>query len=32
MAAMLVASLAVPDAFGRYGVLFGLAYFVVSRP
>ena len=29
MAAMLVASLAVPDAFGRYGVLFGLAYFVV---
>ena len=31
MAAMLVASLAVPDAFGRYGVLFGLAYFVVRR-
>jgi low temperature requirement protein LtrA len=29
MAAMLVASLAVPDAFGRYGLLFGLAYFVV---
>src|ERR687893_343908 len=29
MAAMLVASLAVPDAFGHYGVLFGLAYFVV---
>ena len=29
MAAMLVASLAVPDAFGSYGVLFGLAYFVV---
>ena len=29
MAAMLVASLAVPDAFGQYGVLFGLAYFVV---
>jgi low temperature requirement protein LtrA len=26
---MLVASLAVPDAFGEYGVLFGLAYFVV---
>jgi low temperature requirement protein LtrA len=24
-----VASLAVPDAFGEYGVLFGLAYFVV---
>src|ERR671915_754647 len=29
MAAMLVASLAVPDAFGHYGVLFGLSYFVV---
>ena len=29
MAAMLVASLAVPDAFGTYGVLFGLSYFVV---
>src|SRR5215212_6410715 len=29
MAAMLVASLAVPAAFGEYGVLFGLAYFVV---
>jgi low temperature requirement protein LtrA len=29
MAPMLVASLAVPDAFGEYGVLFGLAYFVV---
>jgi low temperature requirement protein LtrA len=29
MATMLVASLAVPDAFGEYGVLFGLAYFVV---
>ena len=29
MAAMLVASLAVPDAFGEYGLLFGLAYFVV---
>ncbi|HEX2107910.1 MAG TPA: low temperature requirement protein A [Rubrobacteraceae bacterium] len=29
MAAMLVASLAVPDAFGEYGVLFGLSYFVV---
>jgi len=26
---MFVASLAVPDAFGEYGVLFGLAYFVV---
>src|ERR687897_2663065 len=29
MAAMLVASLAVPGAFGKYGVLFGLSYFVV---
>ena len=29
MAAMLVASLAVPDAFGKYGVLFGFSYFVV---
>jgi low temperature requirement protein LtrA len=29
MAAMLVASLAVPNAFGEYGALFGLAYFVV---
>ena len=29
MAAMLVASLAVPDAFGEYGVIFGLAYVVV---
>jgi low temperature requirement protein LtrA len=29
MAAMLVASLAVPGAFDEYGVLFGLAYFVV---
>src|ERR687890_517199 len=29
MAAMLVASLAVPDAFGEYGILFGLAYVVV---
>jgi low temperature requirement protein LtrA len=29
MAAMLVASLAVPGAFGEYGVLFGLAYFIV---
>jgi low temperature requirement protein LtrA len=29
MAFMLVASLAVPDAFGEYGVLFGLSYFVV---
>jgi low temperature requirement protein LtrA len=29
MAAMLVASLAVPDAFGEYGVIFGVAFFVV---
>jgi low temperature requirement protein LtrA len=29
MAAMFVASLAVPDAFGEYGVLFGVAYLVV---
>ncbi|MDQ3429456.1 MAG: low temperature requirement protein A [Actinomycetota bacterium] len=29
MGAMLVASLAVPGAFGRDGVIFGLAYFVV---
>jgi low temperature requirement protein LtrA len=29
MAAMLVTSLAVPDAFGEYAVLFGAAYFVV---
>ncbi len=29
MAAMLVASLAVPGAFGEYGVLFGVAYLVV---
>jgi low temperature requirement protein LtrA len=31
MAAMLVVSLAVPDAFGDNGVLFGIAYFVVRR-
>jgi low temperature requirement protein LtrA len=30
MAAMFVASLAVPGAFGHYGVLFGSAYFVVQ--
>src|SRR5215213_3354237 len=30
MAAMFVASLAVPSAFGHYGVLFGLAYLVVQ--
>src|SRR5829696_10470271 len=29
MAAMLVASLAVPDAFGEYGIIFGSSYFVV---
>jgi low temperature requirement protein LtrA len=29
IAAMLVASLAVPDAFGEYGMIFGVAYFVV---
>lgn len=29
MGAMLVASLAVPGAFGEYGVIFGLSYFVV---
>jgi low temperature requirement protein LtrA len=29
MAAMLIASLAVPDAFGRDGLIFGIAYFVV---
>ena len=29
MAAMFVASLAVPGAFGHYGVIFGSAYFVV---
>src|SRR5918999_6120649 len=30
MAAMFVASLAVPGAFGRYGVIFGVSYFVVQ--
>jgi low temperature requirement protein LtrA len=30
MAAMLIASLAVPDAFGGDGLIFGIAYFVVS--
>ncbi len=29
MAAMLVTALAAPEAFGKYGVLFGVAYFVV---
>ena len=29
MAAMFVTALAAPDAFGRYGVLFGVSYFVV---
>jgi len=30
MAAVFVASLAVPGAFGRFGVIFGTAYFVVQ--
>src|SRR5918994_3297386 len=30
MAAMFVASLAVPGAFGQFGVIFGVAYFVVQ--
>ena len=30
MGAMLIASLAVPDAFGGDGLIFGIAYFVVS--
>ena len=30
MAAMFVAALAVPDAFGSHGVLFGVAFFVVT--
>src|SRR5215203_6461610 len=30
MAAMFVASLAVPGAFGEYGVIFGVAYLVVQ--
>jgi len=29
MAAMFITALAAPDAFGRYGVLFGVSYFVV---
>ena len=29
MAAMMIASLALPHAFGRYGLIFGIAYFVV---
>ena len=29
MAAMFVTALAAPDAFGKYGVLFGISYFVV---
>src|SRR6266404_5096576 len=28
--AMFVAALAVPDAFGRYGVLFGVAFLIVN--
>lgn len=30
MAAMFVAALAVPDAFGRHGVVFGVAFFIVA--
>src|SRR3954470_7429473 len=30
MAAMFVAALAVPDAFGRHGVLFGAAFLIVA--
>jgi low temperature requirement protein LtrA len=30
MAAMFVAALAVPDAFGRHGVLFGVAFLIVT--
>ena len=30
MAAMFVASLAVPEAFGRHGVVFGAAFFIVA--
>jgi low temperature requirement protein LtrA len=30
MGAMFVAALAVPDAFGRYGVLFGVAFLIVN--
>ena len=30
MAAMFVAALAVPDAFGRHGVLFGVAFLIVN--
>jgi low temperature requirement protein LtrA len=30
MAAMFVAALAVPDAFGRHGVVFGVAFLIVS--
>ena len=29
MAAMLIAALAVPGAFGAYGLVFGVAYFIV---
>ena len=30
MAAMFVAALAVPDAFGRHGVVFGVAFLIVN--
>src|SRR6266850_427228 len=30
MAAMFVAALAVPEAFGRHGVVFGAAFFIVA--
>src|SRR5581483_12089238 len=30
MAAMFVAALAVPDTFGRHGVVFGVAFLIVS--
>ena len=30
MAAMFVAALAVPEAFGRHGVIFGVAFLLVS--
>ena len=30
MAAMFVAALAVPEAFGRHGVIFGVAFLIVN--
>ena len=30
MAAMFVAALAVPDSFGRHGVVFGVAFLIVN--